>query len=112
MMLALAGGTPAPYLLSMNAAAPNTQSRETRQWWAGQTAAARGRSPARLESAPFLPVAPSDPDALDFADPDPARGVILWQHVSDADLARACNDPRPTVARRARREQNRRLFGK
>jgi hypothetical protein len=94
------------------AAAPNTQDRETRRFWAGQRQAERGRSPARLPSAPFLPVASADPESLDFADPDPARGVILWSQVSDTDLDRACDDPRPTVRARARRERNRRIHGK
>ena len=94
------------------AAAPNTQDTDTRRHFAGQSAALRGKSPARLEAFPYLPVAPVDPDALDFGDPDPAHGVILWSSVNDADLSRTLNDPRPTVRARARREFNRRTFGK
>jgi hypothetical protein len=91
------------------AVSPNTQDADTRRFWSGVSSAVRGRAPAIREVAVFLPVAPVDPDALDFADRDAAHGVILWAQVGAADLARACNDPRSSVRARARRERNRRI---
>lgn len=41
-----------------------------------------------------------------------ARGVIPWRHLLDAEVQAACSHAQPRIRARARREYNRRTYGK
>lgn len=64
---------------------------------------------------PFRPATPADsftiePDAEELAGYLP--GPVPWRSLSDAAVVAACQHPDAAVRKRARRENNRRTYGK